>query len=105
VDLAEDRERAWQKRNATLTPGTELPRITVDGNDVVAMYRATHESIDRARRDRGPTLIECAAFRLPGRRQQDSVTNLEHYLRGKGLLRPGLKQEIIADFRRELDQS
>jgi pyruvate dehydrogenase E1 component alpha subunit len=103
ADLSAEGERAWQKRNAALEQGTELPRITVDGNDVVAMYRGAHEAIDRARRDRGPSLIECAEFRVPGRRHQDSVANMENYLSSKGLLRPGLKQEIIKDFRRELE--
>jgi Dehydrogenase E1 component len=65
------------------------------------MYRVAHEAVDRARRDRGPTLIECIAFRLAGRRHQDSVATMEDYLRGKGLLRRGLKQEILEAIARE----
>ncbi|HWG19925.1 MAG TPA: thiamine pyrophosphate-dependent enzyme [Terracidiphilus sp.] len=82
-------------------PGTELAQIVVDGNDVVAAYRVAHEAIDRARRDRGPTLIECAAFRMGGRRQQDPVANMENYLRGKGMLKRGLKREILVRVTRD----
>ena len=36
-----------------------FPSILVDGNDVVAVWRAAQESIHRARNGAGPTLIEC----------------------------------------------
>lgn len=75
--------------NSTIAPGEEMPHITVDGNDVVAAYRVAHESIERARRGRGSTLIECANFKLKGARgnaHADAVVNMERYLRGKGLL-------------------
>ena len=35
-----------------------LPGITVDGNDVVAVYRVAHESLERVRQGDGPVLIE-----------------------------------------------
>jgi hypothetical protein len=87
-----------------LTPGTELPRIVVDGHDAVAVYRVAHEAIDRARRNRGATLIECASFRVKGLRGKhaDAVANMERYLRGKGMLRSGMKSEIEAGFANEL---
>ena len=87
-----------------LAPGTELPRITADGYDAVAMYRVAHEAIDRARRNRGATLIECAAFRVEGERGRhgDAVLNMERYLRGKGLLRRGMRREIEEQFAGEL---
>jgi pyruvate dehydrogenase E1 component alpha subunit len=86
---------------AKLEPGTELPHIVTDGDDVVAMYRAAHESIGRARRNSGPTLIECSPFRLKGRRRLDSVAGMENYLRSKGLLRRGLRQELLEEIARE----
>lgn len=66
-------------------PGTELPTITVDGNDPVAVYRVAHESIERARRGRGATLIECAHFRAPGVRRVDALTAMKRYMKAKGL--------------------
>jgi pyruvate dehydrogenase E1 component alpha subunit len=41
-----------------------FPGVQVDGNDVFAVYRATHEALDRARAGMGPTLIECLTYRL-----------------------------------------
>lgn len=85
IDLAKE-ERNHAQRNPKLAPGTELPQITVDGHDVVAIYRVAHEAIERARRDRGPTLIECAEYRLRARKHNDPVANMEAYLKAKNLL-------------------
>ncbi|MFN3479909.1 MAG: pyruvate dehydrogenase (acetyl-transferring) E1 component subunit alpha [Thermodesulfovibrionales bacterium] len=38
--------------------------IQVDGNDVFAVYKATKEALERARRGEGPTLIECVTYRM-----------------------------------------
>jgi 2-oxoisovalerate dehydrogenase E1 component len=40
-----------------------LPGIAVDGNDVLAVYQAAGEAIQRARAGHGPTLIECRTYR------------------------------------------
>ena len=65
-----------------------LPRIHVDANDVVAVYRVAHEAIDRARRGRGATWIEGVPFKPEGKRRgPDAVAGMEQYLRAKGLLR------------------
>lgn len=44
----------------------QMPGITVDGNDPIAMYRTAKEAVDRARRGDGPTLIEAKTFRFHG---------------------------------------
>jgi pyruvate dehydrogenase E1 component alpha subunit len=41
-----------------------FPGIQVDGNDVLAVYAASREAVDRARAGDGPTLIECVTYRL-----------------------------------------
>lgn len=41
-----------------------LPGIQVDGNDPLAMYRATREALTRAREGEGPTFIEAVTYRL-----------------------------------------
>jgi pyruvate dehydrogenase E1 component alpha subunit len=41
-----------------------LPGIQVDGNDVLAMYAASREAVERARAGDGPTLIEAVTYRL-----------------------------------------
>jgi 2-oxoisovalerate dehydrogenase E1 component len=40
-----------------------LPGVEVDGNDVVAVYQAAGEAVNRARAGRGPTLLECRTYR------------------------------------------
>ena len=75
-----------------LKPGEEMPCITVDGHDVVAAYRVAHEAIERARRDRGPTLILLATYRVGGRAFTDALADMENYLRGRGLLERGIRE-------------
>lgn len=43
-----------------------VPGIRVDGNDVIAVYRATREAIQNARNGKGPTLLECRTYRWRG---------------------------------------
>jgi pyruvate dehydrogenase E1 component alpha subunit len=44
--------------------GYGMPGITIDGNDVLAVYESTKEAIERGRRGKGPTLVECKTYRL-----------------------------------------
>jgi pyruvate dehydrogenase E1 component alpha subunit len=41
-----------------------MPGIQVDGNDILAVYAAAAEAVDRARKGGGPTLIECVTYRV-----------------------------------------
>jgi len=52
------------KRLSDKAIGYGMPGIAVDGNDVLAVYQATKEAVDRARRGEGPSLIECVTFRM-----------------------------------------
>ena len=49
---------------ANKAAGYGFPGVPVDGNDVLAVYRATHQARERARRGEGPTLIEAKLYRL-----------------------------------------
>jgi len=51
-----------------------IPSQQVDGMDVDAVYRITHEAVERARRDGGPTLIEAITYRFKGHSMADAVT-------------------------------
>jgi len=44
--------------------GYGIPGVTVDGLDVLAVYRAAREAVERARAGGGPTLIECVHYRV-----------------------------------------
>lgn len=48
-----------------------MPGVTVDGNDVFAVYEAAEEAIKRARNKQGPTLIECKTYRHRGHFEGD----------------------------------
>ena len=43
--------------------GYGMPGVIVDGMDVIAVYEAAGEAVDRARRGEGPTLLECKTYR------------------------------------------
>ncbi|OUC08573.1 pyruvate dehydrogenase, partial [Litorilinea aerophila] len=53
--------------------GYGIPGVVVDGNDVEAVYAATKEAVDRARRGEGPTLIECKTMRMLGHAIHDGA--------------------------------
>ena len=54
--------------------GYGIPGLTVDGNDVTAVYEAAGEAVKRARKGKGPTLLECKTYRVRGHFEGDPVT-------------------------------
>jgi acetoin:2,6-dichlorophenolindophenol oxidoreductase subunit alpha len=48
-----------------------IPGVTVEGNDVDAVYAAAQEAVDRARRGDGPTLVENITYRWKGHSKSD----------------------------------
>lgn len=48
-----------------------IPGMTVDGNDVVAVYEAATAAVERARKGDGPSLIECKTWRWRGHFEGD----------------------------------
>ncbi len=54
--------------------GYGMPGVTVDGNDVFAVYEAVQEAVERARKGEGPTLIECKTYRWQGHHVGDPAT-------------------------------
>lgn len=48
-----------------------IPGVTVDGNDVLAVYDAVRTAGERARRGEGPTLIEALTYRWKGHSKSD----------------------------------
>ena len=44
-------------------PAYGMESATVDGNDVLAVFEAAQEAVQRARAGEGPTLIECRTYR------------------------------------------
>lgn len=46
--------------------GYGVPGVIVDGNDVLAVYEAAGQAIERARNGEGPSLVEMKTFRIKG---------------------------------------
>jgi pyruvate dehydrogenase E1 component alpha subunit len=51
-----------------------MPGVVVDGNDVLAVHAAAQQAVERARRNEGPTLIECVTYRQCGHSRSDPRT-------------------------------
>jgi TPP-dependent pyruvate/acetoin dehydrogenase alpha subunit len=51
-----------------------FPGVTVDGNDVEAVFEASRVAADRARSGDGPTLIECRTMRMHGHGAHDDMS-------------------------------
>ena len=121
--------RAKQTRSRSIAQKAvayEMPGIQVDGNDVLAMYAATKEALERAHAGQGPTLIEAVTYRMsvhttaddPGRyradaevaewQAKDPLIRFRIYLEKKGLwddkrqaaLEESVKSEIAAAVER-----
>lgn len=48
--------------------------VLVDGNDILAMYAATKEALEKARAGEGPTLIEAYTYRMANHTTSDDAT-------------------------------
>ena len=83
-----------------------LPGITVDGHDVVAVYRVAQESVRRARQGHGPCLIECKIDRArtqsaPGAVSGDPVAFMQDYLQKRKLWSRVWKERLVSQFDKE----
>ncbi len=76
-----------------------MPGVAVDGNDVLAVYSATREAVDRARSGEGPTLIEAITYRLEGHSSSDDPTRY----RDESVTKSWAQRDPIARFRRFLE--
>jgi pyruvate dehydrogenase E1 component alpha subunit len=97
--------RELQSASATLAQKAiayGFPGVQVDGNDLFAVYLASRQAVERARRGEGSTLIEGVTYRLgihttaddgtrcepPGLREQwkpkDPLLRLQRYLERRG---------------------
>jgi TPP-dependent pyruvate/acetoin dehydrogenase alpha subunit len=98
-----------------------ITEITVDGNDVVAVYRVAYECLKRVRRGGGPVVVEGKTYRPSGkagfpprprrgqevldgwRAARDPLTHMERYLTAKRLFTAQWKNQIVDEFSQKLD--
>lgn len=86
--------------------------IQVDGNDILAVYRAVKEAADNARAGNGPHLVECITYRMgphttaddPKKyrseeelaywRERDPITRFRLYLQKKGIWSEAYEKQV-----------
>jgi TPP-dependent pyruvate/acetoin dehydrogenase alpha subunit len=78
----------------------QMPGVTVDGNDPLAMYAAAREAVERARAGQGPTLLEGLTFRFFGHVFGDA----DAYMK-KGEKDAAMAKDPVPAFRRWLIQN
>ena len=70
--MSNSTEKAFALENlADRGLGYGIPGVTVDGNDVVAVYEAAERAVKMARDGGGPTLLECVTYRWKGHSRSD----------------------------------
>jgi pyruvate dehydrogenase E1 component alpha subunit len=100
-----------------------MPGIQVDGNDLLAVYAAAGEAVQRARGGGGPTFIECVTYRLmmhttaddPKRyrtdeevdqwKKRDPLLRFESYLVNKGLLNDARIESVHAQVKDKIESA
>ena len=70
ISMSQDRHQAI-KDVADRGAAYNIPGISVDGNDPMAVYEAAEEAVARARAGKGPTLLECKTYRQHGHFEGD----------------------------------
>lgn len=103
--------------------GYGFPGVTVDGNDLLAVYRAAKEGVDRARAGEGPTFIECKTYRLvphtsddDDRRyrsreevaewaKKDPIPRFQAYLEEEGVLDARAGEALAKRVAQEVDEA
>jgi len=74
-----------------------MPGVTVDGNDVLAVYEATKIAAERARMGGGPTLIEGKTYRQRGHYEGDPMV-----YRSKDEMEAWKRRDPVVAFRARL---
>lgn len=99
-----------------------IPSAIVDGNDVVAVYQATKEAVDRCRAGKGPVLVEAKTMRMKGHAQhdpaeyvpkkmfeyweaRDPIARYEKYLTENNLWDEKTKSDFVARIEKELNDA
>jgi len=102
--------------------GYAIPGVIVDGNDVIAVYRAVMEAVNRAREGEGPTLIECKTYRwrghyegdpvnyrteeeLEGWKKKDPIKRFSKKLLSDGMLNKEKLEVIEKEVKKEIDEA
>jgi len=78
--------------------GYGIPTVTVDGNDVLAVYAAAKHAVERARRGKGVHFIEVKTYRRKGHAEHDD----QHYVPEDELERWAKENDPIDRYAKQL---
>lgn len=96
---------------------------TVDGNDVLAVYKAAKELVEQARKGEGPGILECKTYRWEGhyvgdpmiyrlkeevdkqKDENDPVKRFEQELFRQGILNESMSEEIEMKIKKLIDEA
>jgi pyruvate dehydrogenase E1 component alpha subunit len=77
-----------------------IPGVSIDGNDIIAVYTAMKEAVERARAGEGPTLLDCITYRFYGHFTGDPGKGITY--RSKEEMNQWLERCPIKRFRERL---
>jgi pyruvate dehydrogenase E1 component alpha subunit len=77
--------------------------VRLDGNDVVAVYEAARQAVDRARAGNGPTFLECRTYRWRG--HVGASWDMDVGVKRKDELKDWLPKDPIVKVKAELRES
>lgn len=103
--------------------GYGIPGITVDGNNLLEVYRVAREAVARARQGEGPTLVEAKTYRYRPHsssdddrtyrtrqeveewKQKDPIERFKHYLEQTGFLNSEMEKQIRQEALQTVDEA
>lgn len=103
----------------------DIPSCRVDGTDAAAVYRASKKAVDAARAGKGPSFLECVAYRFRGHAgagdpqkdayrkseewnewiKKDPLKIFEKKLKKEGTLKDSSVRRINESIRQEVDDA
>jgi pyruvate dehydrogenase E1 component alpha subunit len=94
-------ERQMRNTNIAerLAGGWGIPAVQVDGTDAIAVYRAVHDAVERARAGEGPRAVEALTLRLDGHAAHDDASYVDPALRDEYATRWDPVERLAARLR------
>ncbi len=109
---------------ARFASANDIPHVTLDGNDVLGLYRASKNFVERARNGGGPSFLEAVTFRFYGHvdwredidvgvartqsdlanwRLRDPILRLSKGMQEAGAWRSSNFDDMLAEVQNEVD--
>ena len=93
-------ERSTAGNGPDRAEAMKIPAVSVDGNDILAVYEAARWAIDQARAGKGPGFIECHTYRWRGHHMGDQGDTYGY--RSQAEIETWMKKDPIPRFGHQL---